>query len=235
MTATVLITRPTAQANAFATALEIAHGGPERTVISPLMEIVPTKVQGRFDDLAHVVFTSVNGVSASVPLNLPKTAIAWCVGSRTAEAAQKAGFSTRNALGNSDDLVSLIVAAKPVTRMVHVRGQHVAGTVTDSLKEAGIICETVVAYDQVACPPTQAAIDLLNGANPVIVPLFSPRSAKLLVELVDITAPLHLILISAAVNLTDQDALILSRAVVQTNKRDGMIDETLLRYAQNSP
>lgn len=235
MSATVLITRPKAQAEAFAASLEAAHGGPLHCVISPLIEIAPVAVVGALDEVKHVVFTSINGVSQAMRVGIPVGITAWCVGSRTAQAATELGFDVRIADGNNRSLVALIVAQAPVGRMVHLRGRHVAGTVVDDLAAAGINCEAVIAYDQVAIAPTQLALDTLKGETPIIVPLFSPRSAKLFGQIADFNAPLHLVVISEAIDVVQQNAPVVSRAVAKSRDGAGMVAATLARYAEISP
>ena len=232
MTATVLITRPIRQAHAFAAELEEAFGGPVQTVISPLIEVVDLPVEGTFDDVVHVVFTSANGVAQADRLNVPKTATAWCVGAKTTKAAQDIGFETREAEGWSEKIVALIVAGQPVGRLIHIRGAHVAGDVTGALAQQGIICETVVAYDQKEIAPTLAALDALRGENPVIVPLFSPRTAKLFEKIGDFRAPLHLVVISEAVSVSSDLVPVKSHA---HGGIYGMVIGTLTRYRRFSP
>lgn len=232
MTATVLITRPIRQAHAFAAELEEAFGGPVQTVISPLIEVVNLPVEGTFDDVAHVVFTSANGVAQADRLNVPKTAIAWCVGAKTTKAAQDIGFETREAEGSNEKIVTLIVAAQPIGRMIHIRGGHVAGDVTGALAQQGIICETVVAYDQKEIPPTKAALDVLRGEKPVVVPLFSPRTAKLFEKIGNFHAPLHLVVISEAVSVSSDLVPVKSYA---HGGIYGMVIGTLTRYKRFSP
>ncbi|MBB5721243.1 uroporphyrinogen-III synthase [Loktanella ponticola] len=235
MTACVLITRPKAQAAAFASALQVAHGEPLRCVISPLIEIVSLKVEGAFDDVAHVVFTSVNGVNEARRVGILQGIPAWCVGSKTAKIAMNAGFDVRIAKGDSRSLVSLIAGKSPKGRMVHVRGRHVAGTVIESLDAVGIHCEAVMAYDQVAVMPTQAAIDVLRGENPVIVPLFSPCTAKLFSQIADFNAPLHLVVMSDAIDVQSRDTRVFSRVIAGNGAGLGMLESTLAAYAQFSP
>ena len=232
MGATVLITRPLAQGKAFANALAGTHGGPVQTVISPLIEVAPVHVALDMSDVAHVVFTSVNGVQQARRLGLPKTATAWCVGAKTADAARLAGFVAHPAGGNSETLVRLIVAAQPQGRMVHIRGRHTAGDLIGGLAAAGIICDPVLAYDQVAVAPTQAAIELLCGIKPVIVPLFSPRSADLFSQIGDFRAPLHLVMISDAITVSDRFVPISSVEVADSQT---MVERTLALYKRFSP
>jgi uroporphyrinogen-III synthase len=200
-----------------------------------LIEIAPIPVTGTFADAKHVVFTSLNGVAQAKRIGIPEGITAWCVGPRTGQAASDLGFDVRVAGGNSHSLVTLIVAQAPVGRMVHLRGRHVAGKVIDDLRSARITCETVVSYDQVAIAPTQAALDLLCGETPVIVPLFSPRSAKLFGQIADFNAPLHLVALSEAIDVAQQNAPVVSRTIAKSRDGAGMITATLARYAQISP
>lgn len=232
MTATVLITRPMRQARAFAEELEEAFGGTVKTVISPLIEIVTLPVEGTFDDVTHVIFTSANGVAQADRLNIPKAAIAWCVGAKTTKAAQDLGYKTREAGGWSEKIVGLLVAENPSGRIIHIRGRYVAGDVAGVLAQNGIHCETLVAYDQREVPPTPAALDVLRGESPVIVPLFSSRSAKLFKKIGDFRAPLNLVVISDAVAVSTDLVTVPSYALAGVN---GMVIETLAQYQRFSP
>ena len=68
------------------------------------------------------------------------------------------------------------------------------------LREAAELpAEGVVVYDQVAVPPTPEAQAVLAGAAPVLLPLFSPRSARLAAAAcAGAAAPLRPLAISAA-------------------------------------
>jgi len=57
----------------------------------------------------------------------------------------------------------------------------------------------VVAYAQVAVPLTDIAKAVIEGADPVIIPLFSPRSADLLIGQVKIGPHVKLLAMSDAV------------------------------------
>jgi uroporphyrinogen-III synthase len=60
-------------------------------------------------------------------------------------------------------------------------------------------CADLVVYDQQAQPLTDAALRRLAANGPVVVPLFSPRTAKLFSAAGPFAAPLHLIAMSDAV------------------------------------
>lgn len=204
MTATLLLTRPAQAAQDFASAITAAgwRGG---VLVAPLMQIAYVPA-----DLAvaagagTLVFTSHHGVAGWMGLggacNLP----VWCVGPRTGQAARDAGFSDiRQAPGgNAVSLRAALLAAQPARPVVHVRGAHAAMALAQELDAAGLPAREVVVYDQRPCDWTDAARDLLSRPVPVVVPLFSPRSARLFARVCEtlpqIRAQLHVIVISHA-------------------------------------
>ena len=183
----VLITRPEPGATALARAI---GGG----IVSPLMEIVarPVALPGG----AEPIFTSANGVRA-VGSGRGR---AWCVGDRTAEAARAAGFDAVSAGGDAEALVACVLAAARGAALVHVRGAHARGDVAARLTAAGLTCAETVAYDQPERPLTAEAEAALAGDVPLVVPLYSPRGARLLSRHAgNIRAPLDILALSAAV------------------------------------
>jgi uroporphyrinogen-III synthase len=75
--------------------------------------------------------------------------------------------------------VAAIAADPPGGRLLHLRGEDAAGEVAERLISAGIETESLVIYRQQAQPLTPEAVALLGAEGPVILPLFSPRSALL--------------------------------------------------------
>lgn len=157
----LLLTRPPADSQRFAAML------PDwRAVISPLLRIVAVDHEGAgLRDAPGLVFTSAHAVPAAGP---GRGRLALCVGGHTAQAARAAGFDVRTGNGFAEGLLPLIENA-PVPLM-HPHGRHMARR----LPVPG-----VVVYDQQAVPLTDAAQALLAGEGPVVLPLFSPRSARL--------------------------------------------------------
>ena len=181
----------------FAAELAAQWGGPLRVIHAPLIEIAPIKADCEAPDA--VIFTSANGVAAAASLHLPKEVQAWCVGPKTAELAQAAGFVPTVGPGDAEGLVSDIIAAKPLGRLAHIRGRHARGEISARLNTAGISCMDVVAYDQIEQPLTTEAKKALAGADPVFLPLFSPRTATILNKQGPFAAPVHVIALSEAV------------------------------------
>lgn len=177
----VLITRPARQAAEFATLLS---DGP--VVISPILRIVPVEHdRDRVRQAEAFVFTSVHAVPAA---GKGGGRLAYCVGTATAAAARSAGFRAIAGPGNLDGLCPMLKRAE--APLLHLRGRHVAG-------ESGV--PDVVVYDQQSQSLNADAVELLAGQAPVILPLFSPRSACLLAQAVSgSAAPLRPVAISAA-------------------------------------
>ncbi len=199
----VLLTRPEAEAQAFATVLVQRYGTRVRPVVAPLMlahYLAPPLPPGPF---AGVIFTSVTGVEAARRLGADLPDLAWCVGRKTAERAASAGFRAQSADGDAMALVAAIRADPPNGRLLHLRGENAWGTVAESLVLAGIETESLVVYFQAGQPLPAQAGALLQGEGPMIVPLFSPRSAALFAAALpnDLRAALWLVVMSEAVAL----------------------------------
>jgi len=83
--------------------------------------------------------------------------------------------------------------------LLHLRGRFGRGNVAARLNALGCPMQTQVIYDQPLLPLSEAAQEILRGSAPVIVPLFSPRTARQFADSVVGAAPLHLAAMSQAV------------------------------------
>lgn len=215
----VLLTRPEAEAQGFAKALVRRFEDRVRPVVAPLMAVeylAPGLPPGPFDG---VVFTSAAGVEGATRLRADLPGLAWCVGTKTAARAQSAGFRARSADGDADALVSAILADPPAGRLLHLRGEDSRGAVAERLFSAGIETVSAIVYRQVPQSLTAAASALLQMDEPVIVPLFSPRSARLFAAQVPSPrAALHLVVMSGAVAEAAHD--IPARSTTQATRPD---------------
>lgn len=194
--ARLLLTRPLAAAQRFVAALEAARGGPVPAILSPILDIHPVAValQPR---PAGLILTSENAAARLGELGLEGLP-AWCVGPRTAAVAQTQGASIREVGSNADSLVAALRAARPQGPLLHLRGEHARGDLAARLRAEGIDVGEAIAYRQGALPPTAEARAALRGAEPLVVPLFSPRSAMLLARWRP-RAPLSVVALSEAV------------------------------------
>lgn len=103
---------------------------------------------------------------------------------------------------DADSLVAAILDAGEIGPLVHYRGRESRGGVAHRLSEAGVPCRELVVYEQRAIPLGPGAEALLAGSNPVLLPLFSPNSARRLVtglRSVRLRAPLRIAALSPAV------------------------------------
>ncbi len=179
----LLLTRPAPASHRFAS--ESAHLGLE-TLISPILEIVAVAHdRSRLDAAEGLVITSENAVPFVAP---GRGRPAICVGPRSAAVAQAAGFEAIAGPGDAARLMPMLEGLG--AGWLHPHGTHVAKVLP---------VEGVAVYDQRALPLTPEARHALSGDRPVILPLFSPRSARLLAaEAGDASAPLWLVAISPA-------------------------------------
>lgn len=169
MTATLVLTRPDPQARALADALDVA--GP--VIISPILEIVDGGAEPDLSRYAGVVLTSANAVRFAPGLD---GMTAHCVGAGTAASARDAGAQIGVVAADADRLVAALTGPGP---LLHLRGEHARGSVAQRLTEADIQTDELVVYRQLARPLTARARAMLEGEEAVVLPLYSPRSARL--------------------------------------------------------
>jgi uroporphyrinogen-III synthase len=194
----VLLTRPREASERFAAMLR-AEFGPMQIAILPLMEIVPLVTTLDLEDVAALIFTSAAGVEVFSDLTGDRSLPAWCVGERTAQAAREAGLKAMSAGGDAAALVALMADARPLGRLLHLHGAHTRGDVAEGLNKAGLRAEGRAIYDQRRISPGPAFTAALAHDGPIVVPLFSPRSARLFAEAADpVGANLRPVTISAA-------------------------------------
>lgn len=225
MMPTLIVTRPIAQSESFAASVMAAWDGPLNLIVSPLIEIVP--LPATIPDVDSVIFTSANGVSAARSLGLPAGLKAWCVGDRTAQIAKQAGFDPIIGPGDAEGLVARLIVAQPTGIIAHIRGMHARGDVSARLNAAGVNCVDVVTYDQQSCALTPQAHMALFADEPVIFPLFSPRTSTILSKQGPFKAPVHIIALSDAVKSAVDPALGWDIAVASTPDADAMKLATL--------
>ena len=190
---TLLLTRPAERAEAFAAAFAARH--PDLPcLIAPVMAIRPCAFD--LPDGADLVLTSQSAIPA-----LPARArgrVAWCVGAATAAAARARGLIVAGEAPDAARLAALLRARRPAAPLLHLAGEHRAGDLAGDLARSGLRAGVVTAYRQEALPLSPAAEALLAGEGPVLLPLFSPRSARLVAR-ATIRAPLRIAAMSPAV------------------------------------
>ena len=194
---TLLLTRPEPAATRFAAQLRERFGDGLEILSSPLMApvfLAPTLPGG----WQGTIFTSETGVEGLRRLT-GRRGPAVCVGPRTAEAAQAAGWQAEVIGGDANGLVAALTRQPRPGLWLHARGREAAGDLAARLRTAGMSVTEAVVYAQEPRPLTEAARARLMEGAPVIVPLFSPRSAGLFVAQTGGTvAPLLVAAISKA-------------------------------------
>jgi len=177
----ILLTRPAAQAQAYADELGKACGDNFIIVQSPLLEIEILKVPLNLSGVHHLLFTSVNGVNAFAENSDQRDIPTICVGSRTAKAATAIGLKAAQAQGTANDMIALAqeLAQGLPGEFLYLRGRIAAQGVSSALNTAGYTTRETVIYSQNSQNLNQSAIKVLTNQTRILVPLFSPRTAEL--------------------------------------------------------
>jgi uroporphyrinogen-III synthase len=170
--AMLVLTRPAAQSRALADGFAAAA----RVVISPVMKISGTGAAVDLTPYTGVILTSANAGPFLPDLGGVR---AFCVGDRTARVAEGAGAEIGLVARNADGLVARIAGPGP---LIHLRGQHARGQIAERMNSAGIETHEAVVYRQEAVPLTAEAVAAIESDAPVVLPLYSPRSAQLVAQ-----------------------------------------------------
>lgn len=213
---TLILTRPALATHRFAQEVAAVISADLPVLIAPLLAprylspVLPP------DPPAGVIFTSETGVEALSRL------VTWrcraiCVGPRTRDAAQDQGWQAEIRGGDAEGLLREILALRPEGLWIHARGRDAAGSLGQRLAENGFPITEIVTYVQDPLPLSEPAMRLLTGRERVILPVFSPRSGRVLVA--ELTrrgqAPLAPLLVAAISPAAAQSVTALSPAHVE--------------------
>lgn len=199
----LLMTRPAAASRRFVGALSADLLAKIEVIHAPLLQITP--VEADIDAWAWrgVIFTSANGVAAAGAAE--RALPAYCVGARTTQAAAKAGWMAEQSGTNAEELLTALIAKHPATPLLHLHGRHTRGDVAARLTAAALPCSSKVIYDQALLPLPADTRRAISAQSQVIVPLFSPRTARHFASLGLDPANLTLIALSEAVAVELKD------------------------------
>lgn len=193
--ARVILTRPEADSQRFA-ALLAPHMQGAEVLISPVLRIACTEEIAQIQPEESLILTSGNALDCLPPM--PGRG-ACVVGRATAARARKAGLHVLCEAPCAEALIGEITALAPCP-LVHLGGQHLRVDIAARLRDAGLTARRVVVYEQHAQDLSSEALNWLGGDQPVVLPLFSPRSAALVAKQVPPGhAPLWIAGLSAAV------------------------------------
>ena len=156
------------------------------------------EVAVEFGDSAGLIFSSANGVNAAALLNVDRSLPAYCVGPATTQAAQNAGWDAQMRGATAQELVANLLKFKPRIPLFHLRGEHSRGNVAERLTESGLTTREQPIYRQQLLPLSDEASQAAEDNQPIIAPLFSPRTARHFADVWAGSAPLWLAAISEA-------------------------------------
>jgi uroporphyrinogen-III synthase len=189
----VLITRPAAMAEALSVILQKCG---YETVCEPLLSIAPTHTpQPQTDKIDAIAITSSNALLALKERQCGITGLldvpCFCVGPRTAESARTFGF--RNVQNSTTDAVELAayinVTIKPDATIIHIAGRDVTAALREGLeKNVHCLIEWPV-YEAIPAKTISAGTRALLASRKLdAVVIFSPKTARVLHDLIDGTA-----------------------------------------------
>ena len=178
---TVLLTRPRPDSERIAAKLEAL--GIE-TLIWPLSKIVG--LSDKVDlpgDVEGVLFTSANAVRAFAEICPRRDLPAFCVGGRTAQTAQDAGFTDLcNANGHAADLRDL-VAGSHIRHLFYPRGRETAVDLAADLRALGkMVSEAMLYGSDPAGPPESSVQRALQNGKIRALTVWSQHNAQILAE-----------------------------------------------------
>ncbi len=192
------MTRPRAASERFVAQLSARTRSRVQVIYSPILEIKPLPVQVEAVGIQGLIFTSANAVNAAASLGVERGLPAYCVGPATTGTARAAGWDARMAGATAEELVAYLLKHRPISPLLHLRGEHSRGNVAERLTESGLTVQEQVVYQQRVLPLTPEAAAAAIGDAPVIAPLFSPRTARQFADIWSGSAPLWLAAISQA-------------------------------------
>ena len=144
-----------------------------------------------------LIFTSANGLRAAKKHNLINKKC-FVVGANTKKIAVSFGYDVLGFSKDQENLLKLVKSKKPTESMVHIRGKHTVGNLCDALKRNQFSCLDIIGYNQEPLKIKKQNLQKIHSGRPVILPIFSSRSAELLQSNLDLTG-FNVIAISEAV------------------------------------
>lgn len=195
----LLMTRPATGSERFLESLSPQIRALVRPIYSPLIKIEPKNTKIDLNGIRGLIFTSSNGVSIAAKLTETRDVPAFCVGAATTAAAKRAGWQAHLAGDRAETLIANLLRERPASPLKHLRGEHSRGDVAETLTQLGLRVDEQIIYAQHLLPLTREATQALNGEGPVIVPMFSPRTARQFADIFNGSASLWVAALSEAV------------------------------------
>lgn len=188
MRSVVLITRPLEDSEALVgavTALGLT------ALVDPMLKILPDPTAtADLKDCAAILFTSANGVRAFAGLSEDRSLPVVAVGPASAAESRKIGFKDVTVAGGDvEKLIETVSRRFPdpaIGTLFHAAGSVTAGDLKEVLEAKGYSVRRSVLYAaQPAAALSPATRDALDAGQIGAVPIFSPRTARILVGLLE--------------------------------------------------
>lgn len=192
------MTRPRAASERFVAQLPTRTRSRVTVIHSPLLDIRPLPVQVVTTGVRGLIFTSANAVNAAASMGVDQRLPAFCVGPATTGTAKGAGWQAQMVGGTAEELVAALLQLRPESPLLHLRGEHSRGNIAERLTELGLTTLEQPVYQQRLLPLTEEASEAASGSSPIIVPIFSPRTARQFADVWTGSAPLWIAAISEA-------------------------------------
>ena len=164
---------------------------------NPIQKIDFLPSLGKVNKNSVLIFTSANGLRAAKKHNLINKKC-FVVGANTKKIAVSFGYDVLGFSKDQENLLKLIKSKKPTESLVHIRGKHTVGNLCDALKRNQFSCLDIIGYNQEPLKIKKQNLQKIHSGRPVILPIFSSRSAALLQSNLDLTG-FNVIAISEAV------------------------------------
>lgn len=224
----LLITRPATTAAAFAQDVQAQMGSDVDIVISPILTISSIPLTLDVKQYPTLIFTSAHAVRAVASSTKQRDFICYAVGGATSDCAAREGFNVREGGGTGDALARRIIGDRPSAPCLYLRGKHIAYDLAGTLSSAGIETQEMVVYDQQETDLNPEAIDFLASGRPVILPLFSARSATLFFDRYTATGPLDVVAMSRKIAATIPPSSVRHLRVCARPTAEAMVSETAI-------
>ena len=227
--AMILLTRPQRGSERFCAILR-KHIPKAKILISPLIDIEYICSPPDLSDYGGVIFTSVHSVELFKNHDVPKNMPCFSVGPRTAQTASDAGFFVRTSDSDAVAMMKMILSYPNFGKLLHIRGEHSRGDVAQYLSKNGCPCEDLVVYTQTAKFLSTHVMEAVLGGVPFILPLFSPRTATLLLEQITPAPGSHIVAMSKSVAAPFYKFDQFGMTVVDFPRSDEMLTAVCIAY-----
>lgn len=202
----ILLTRPQAQAHQFADELIEQGVQPDHITIDAIMKIAPVEAPCDVAAYRGLIITSANAL-LYLPVALRGSQLpCYCVGGATSQAARALGLNAYHLADTARALCDALPTACQDGPLLHLRGTHTTLDMAEHFRSAPLSVENLVIYEQIAVPLRAETLNNLRHSSPVILPVFSARSAKLLGRLPLDWRPHQAVALSPAIAALCQEA-----------------------------